>query len=123
MRGCGENHDFVIDADNPYNSRFLYGVEEGDVWILVANQTCVECFESQTVDLQGTETLKDHVFSYARDLGHGVDEHFHEYRCAVCGRTETRSFICNGPPCMAIVTKKPDEEETEQVTPVEMEVE
>lgn len=120
---CEGNHDFVTDADNPYESRFLYGTEAGDVWILTENQTCIECYACRTIDLPGTETVKPHDFSYANDLGHGVGEHFHEYSCTNCERTVIRSFACDGPPCMAIETRRLVIENPEQDSSGETEVE
>ena len=122
--GCGPNHHYVPDADNQYATEFLYATEECDFYGIKERQTCTACGVKRTIVLEEFGVAsKPHDFIYSKDLGHGIGEHFHEYRCAVCERTEIRTFICDGPPCQAIVAKKPVETETEQVEPVEAEVE
>lgn len=114
--GCGMNHEYVIDADNQYVAEYLYSTDEGDVWGIREHQTCVICLQSRVIVKAGTEYTAPHVFRFAKDLGHGVNEHFHEYKCLTCGRTERRTVICNGPPCEMLPNKKTENAECEKDT-------
>ena len=120
---CGMDHDYEADADNKYIPEFLYATVAGDVWGVRESQTCAECFHSRVIVIAGSEYTTPHVFRFAKDLGHGVNEHFHEYRCTTCGMAEKRTVICNGPPCEMMMTKKPVSDECEQERVAELEVE
>ncbi len=122
--GCGITHTFIPDAGNTYVREFYDSTEEGDRWVIREYQVCSVCGLRRTVDLlEFGLTVTPHAMRFVKDLGHGVGEHYYQYSCDNCGRSERWVLVCKGPPCVIPMLRTPETEIVEIMSFADVEVE